>query len=70
MSDKVVLGDDFEQLVLRVWRGKLMGATDDNIRAQLISEGIAELSITQALTKANRSAMLSAMRMADSRGDT
>jgi hypothetical protein len=58
MSDKVIQGAEFEALVLRVWKGKMVGATDETIRQQLASEGISEVSVTQALTKANRSPIL------------
>jgi hypothetical protein len=60
MSDKVVQGTEFEQLVLRVWKGKMIGASDYTIRMQLLSEGIPEVSIAQAIAKADRSPILKA----------
>ena len=58
MSDKIVHGAEFEQLVLRVWKGKMIGASDYTIRMQLASEGFAEVSIAQAIAKADRSPIL------------
>ncbi len=60
MSDTVVKGAEFEALVLRVWKGKMIGASDYTIRMQLISEGISEVSISQAIAKADRSPILQA----------